>query len=121
MARLPVRETYECEPALVGSYIGDRRVILDDITPEEEEAGVKKERLNALRNRYVRDFGLFTPGVDFLLKLLEDYSTKSAREFLRSFDAARAETGIDTELAHRVARLKPHGREVANDLAVATA
>lgn len=122
MSRLPVIEEPVCEPVLVGSYISDRAEIKQCVHERQSAAKVEVKRLNDLRKRYAKERGLFTPGVDFVLKLQEEFTQESAREWLRGFDVARdvikldEALGVQTDLIENLER-ETAGRELAEAVA----
>ena len=79
-------------------FIGERR----ELEQKVEESGIARRaavaQLNRLRTRYAKERNLFSPGIEFVLKLLEDFNPESAREWLRGFDAAREVTEIGEPL-----------------------
>ena len=118
MSRLPVIDNYQIEPETVGSYISDRADIKQRVCEVQSAAKLEVTRLNDLRKKYAKERGLFTPGVDFILKLREEFSPDSAREWLRGFDVAREVVGLDellgvqTDLLENIER-EDAGRESA--------
>ena len=122
MPRLPTIENPKCERDHVSSYISDRQDIKRQVAERHAAKKLADAQLNDLRKRYAKERGLFTPGVDFALKLLEDFTPESAREWLRGFDVAREITKIDQRLGEQSEMFDDHDREVrANDIAEAVA
>ena len=110
MSRLPFIEAPVCEPTIVSSYIDDRADIKQCVHERQSAAKLEVTRLNDLRKKYAKERGLFTPGVDFVLKLKEEFTPESAREFLRGFDVARDVVkldellGVQTDLLENIER-----------------
>jgi len=122
MPRLPNIETPRCESDDVASYISDREEIKRQVAERHAAKKLADAELNGLRKRYAKERGLFTPGVDFILNLLEEFKPESAREWLRGFDVAREVTRIDERLGEQGEMFQQHDREVrADDLAEAVA
>ena len=118
MPRLPTIENPKCERDHVSSYISDRQDIKRQVAERHAAKKLADAQLNNLRKRYAKQRGLFTPGVDFALKL----KPESAREWLRGFDVAREITKIDQKLGEQSEMFDDHDREVrANDIAEAVA
>ena len=122
MPRLPKIESPRCEHDAVSSYISDRQEIKRQVAERHAAKKLADAELNDLRKRYAKERELFTPGVDFILKLLEEFKPESAREWLRGFDVAREVTEIDQKLGQQGEMFDEHGKEVmANGLAEAAA
>ena len=113
MSRLPLIENPVCEPEVVGSYISDRAEIKSEVKERHAAKKLADGQLNELRKRYAKDRGLFTPGIDFALKLKEEFTPESAREWLRGFDVARDVVGLDELLGGQPDLLENLEREDA--------
>lgn len=122
MSRLPFIEQPVCEPDIVGSYIDDRAEIKSEVRERHAAKKLADGQLNELRKRYAKERGLFTPGIDFALKLKEEFTPDSAREWLRGFDVAREVVGLDEALGAQPDLLENLEREDAGrELAEAVA
>lgn len=98
MSRLPFIEEPVCEPTIVRSYVEDRAEIKREVKERHAAKKLADRQLNDLRKRYAKERGLFSPGIDFALKLKEEFNVDSAREWLRGFDVAREVVGLDEAL-----------------------
>lgn len=122
MSRLPAIVDPNCEPDLVGSYISDHEDLKREVEEREAAKKLAVRQLNDLRKRYAKEKGLFTPGVDHALKLLEKMTPESAREWLRGFDVARVVTDLDKVLGQQGEMFDKHDRGLrGKDLAEAAA
>lgn len=113
MSRLPFIEDPTCEPEIVGSYVEDRQEIKREAKERHAAKKLADQQLNTLRKKYAKERGLFTPGVDFALKLKEEFTQDSAREFLRGFDVARDVIKLDEFLGVQADLLEQFEREDA--------
>ena len=113
MSRLPFIEEPKCETATVVSYIDDRAEIKREVKERHAAKKLADRQLNDLRKRYAKERGLFSPGIDFALKLKEEFNEDSAREWLRGFDVAREVVGLDEFLGVQSDLLESLAREDA--------
>lgn len=122
MSRLPFPEEPVCVPEIVGAYVEDRQEIKREAKERHAAKKLADKQLNMLRKKYAKERGLFTPGVDFALRLKEEFTADSAREFLRGFDVARDVIkldellGVQPDLLENI-ELENAGKELANAVA----
>ena len=118
MSRLPGVEQYECSPDIVRRYIDGCLDIQRTVQERMQAAKLPVKELDLHRKTFTKTHFLYTPGIDWALRLEHDFTPVSRREWLRSFDMTREIRGLDRLTDDQLDLLEQHyGEEVADAVA----